>query len=91
MKIDGTRSIDFTIPKFLTLSEHPNAKACAHAIACLSYFAPINGHLNQFIATLLLRASDDDSAVRRHVCESFALLLALKLEKLTPEMDNVAE
>lgn len=92
----GTRPLDYMIPKFLTLSEHPNAKMRAHAIACLSYFVPINSqslfaHLDTFIATLFKRASDDDANVRRHVCQSLVLLLASKPEKLMPEMNNVAE
>ncbi len=96
VEIGGTRPLDFMIPKFLTLSEHPNAKMRAHAIACLSYFVPINSqslfaHIDNFIATLFKRASDDDSSVRRHVCQSLVLLLASKPDKLMPEMNNVAE
>ncbi|KLO11081.1 ARM repeat-containing protein [Schizopora paradoxa] len=96
VEIAGTRPLDFMIPKFLTLSEHPNAKMRAHAIACLSYFVPINSpslyaHIDNFIATLFKRASDDDSSVRRHVCQSLVLLLASRPDKLMPEMNNVAE
>lgn len=96
MEIGGTRPLDFMVPKFLTLSDHLNAKMRAHAIACLSYFVPINSqslfaHLDTFIATLFKRASDEDANVRRHVCQSLVLLLASKPEKLMPEMNNVAE
>jgi transportin-1 len=48
-------------------------------------------HIDTFLATLFKRASDDDSSVRRHVCQSLVLLLASKPEKLMPEMHNVAE
>lgn len=84
------------IPKFLMLSEHPASKMRSHAIACLSYFVPINcqalfAHIDTFIACLFKRAADDDPSVRRHVCQALVLLLASKPEKLMPEMSNVAE
>lgn len=96
VQIGGTRPLDFMVPKFLILSEHPSSKMRAHAIACLSYFVPIGSqslyaHIDNFIATLFKRASDDDASVRRHVCQSLVLLLASRPEKLMPEMSNVAE
>ncbi|TDL23096.1 ARM repeat-containing protein [Rickenella mellea] len=96
VEIGGTRPLDFMIPKFLMLAEHPNAKMRAHAIACLAFFVPVNSqslfaHIDSFIATLFKCASDDDPSVRRHVCQSLVLLLASRPEKLMPEMANVAE
>lgn len=78
------------------LSEHSSSRMRAHAIACLSYFVPINcqalfTHIDMFIACLFKRASDDDPQVRRHVCQALVLLLASRPEKLMPEMQNVAE
>ncbi|KDQ56392.1 hypothetical protein JAAARDRAFT_132617 [Jaapia argillacea MUCL 33604] len=94
--INGTRPLDYMVPKFLILSEHPSSKIRAHAVACLSYFVPITSqslfaHIDTFIACLFKRASDDDPAVRRHVCQALVLLLASRPEKLMPEMNNVAE
>ncbi|EIN06595.1 ARM repeat-containing protein [Punctularia strigosozonata HHB-11173 SS5] len=94
--INGQRPLDFMIPKFMQLSEHPSAKMRSHAIACLAYFVPIQSqslwaHLDAFIACLFKRASDDDPGVRRHVCQALVLLLASRPEKLMPEMHNVAE
>ncbi|KAF5375543.1 hypothetical protein D9615_009146 [Tricholomella constricta] len=96
VEIGGTRPLDFMIPKFLMLTEHPSAKMRSHAVACLSYFVPINCqslyvHIDNFIACLFKRASDDDPSVRRHVCQALVLLLAARPEKLMPEMSNVAE
>ncbi|OCH90570.1 ARM repeat-containing protein [Obba rivulosa] len=96
VEINGTWPLEYMIPKFLMLSEHPSAKMRSHAIACLSYFVPINCqtlfvHIDSFIACLFKRASDDDPAVRRHVCQALVLLLASRPEKLMPEMANVAE
>ncbi|KAJ7918902.1 armadillo-type protein [Mycena leptocephala] len=96
VEINGTRPLDFMIPKFLMLADHPSAKMCSNAIACLSYFVPVSSqslfvHLDNFIATLFKLASDDDPSVRRHVCQALILLLAARPEKLMPKMANVAE
>ncbi|KZT69634.1 ARM repeat-containing protein [Daedalea quercina L-15889] len=96
VEINGTWPLEFMIPKFLMLSEHLRAKMRSHAIACLSYFVPINcqalfTHIDTFIACLFKRASDEDPSVRRHVCQALVLLLASRPEKLMPEMNNVAE
>ncbi|KAF8652279.1 hypothetical protein AX16_004468 [Volvariella volvacea WC 439] len=95
-ELNGTRPLDYMIPKFLMLSEHPSSKIRSHAVACLSYFVPINCqslfvHIDAFISCLFKRASDDDPSVRRHVCQALVLLLAARPEKLMPEMANVAE
>jgi transportin-1 len=84
------------IPKFLVMTEHPNSKIRSHAVACLSYFVPINcqalyAHIDTFIACLFKRASDEDDTVRRHVCQALVLLLASRPDKLMPELGNVAE
>ncbi|TFL07426.1 armadillo-type protein [Pterulicium gracile] len=96
VEISGQRPLDFMIPKFLMLTEHPSSKMRSHAVACLSYFVPINCqslyvHIDAFIASLFKRASDEDPGVRRHVCQALVLLLAARPEKLMPEMANVAE
>ncbi|KAI0326350.1 ARM repeat-containing protein [Cubamyces sp. BRFM 1775] len=96
VEINGTWPLEYMIPKFIVLSEHPSSKMRAHAIACLSYFVPIGcqalfAHIDTFIACLFKRASDEDPAVRRHVCQALVLLLASRPEKLMPEMANVAE
>ncbi|KAK0430055.1 related to importin beta-2 subunit (transportin) [Armillaria ostoyae] len=96
VEINGTRPLDYMIPKFLSLADHQSSKMRSHAVACLSYFVPANCqslfvHLDAFIACLFRRASDDDPSVRRHVCQALVLLLAARPERLMPEMNNVAE
>jgi transportin-1 len=96
VEINGAWPLEILIPKFLTLSEHPSPKMRAHAIACLSFFVPINcqslfTHIDTFITCLFKRASDEDPSVRRHVCSALVLLLASRPDKLMPEMANVAE
>ncbi|KAI0295294.1 ARM repeat-containing protein [Russula brevipes] len=96
VEINGTFPLNFMVPKFIMLTEHPNAKIRSHAVACLSYFVPINAnalyaHIDTFIACLFKRASDEEPQVRRHVCQALVLLLASRPEKLLPELGNVAE
>ncbi|KAJ7935322.1 armadillo-type protein [Mycena leptocephala] len=55
VEINGTRPLDFMIPKFLMLADHPSAKMRSHAIACLSYFVPV-GSQSLFALVLLLAA-----------------------------------
>ncbi|KAH9920928.1 ARM repeat-containing protein [Fomitopsis serialis] len=95
VEINGTWPLEFMIPKFLVLSEHPRAKMRSHAIAVSrtsSHQLPgALAHIDTFIACLFKRASDEDPSVRRHVCQALVLLLASRPEKLMPEMNNVAE
>lgn len=95
-ELNGTRPLDFMIPKFMMLSEHNNAKIRAHAVACLSYFVPVGCQslfvqIDAFISCLFKRASDEDPSVRRHVCQALVLLLAARPDRLMPELNNVAE
>ncbi|EIW58924.1 transportin-PC [Trametes versicolor FP-101664 SS1] len=95
LEIDGSWSVKDILPMFIDLSDHPNAKVRAQAIACLSSLASIGcdslfERIDAFIACLLKRASDEDPAVHRHVCQTLVLLLASRPEKLMPEMVNVA-
>ena len=68
VEINGMRPLDYMIPKFLTLTDHPSSKMRSHAVACLSYFVPANCqslfvHLDAFIAALFRRASNDDNTM----------------------------
>jgi transportin-1 len=92
----GERPLDVLVPKFLAFSEHPSAKIRSHAIGSLSQLVHIQSqslfaHMDNFIACLFKRASDDSAAVRRNVCSALVLLLAFRADKLVPEMGNVAE
>ncbi len=96
VEINGTRPLDYMIPKFLSLADHQSSKMRSYAVACLSYFVPANCqslfvHLGAFIACLFRRASDDDPSVRCHVCQALVLLLAARPERLMPVMNSVVE
>ena len=94
--MNGSRPLDFMVPRFLVLSEHPSAKIRAHAIGSLSQLVHIQSqslfaHMDNFIACLFKRASDDNATVRRSVCQALVMLLAFRPDKLVPELSNVAE
>jgi len=93
---NGQRPLDFMVPKFLALSEHPRHEIRAHCIMALDQFIPIGSqslyaHIDDFIRTLFKRASDTDVVVRRNVCLGLVNLLGSRPEKLMPEINNVAE
>ncbi|KAG5335852.1 hypothetical protein C0989_000202 [Termitomyces sp. Mn162] len=67
VEIGDTRPLDYMIPKFLSLTEHPSTKMRSHAVTCLSYFVSINYqslfvHIDSSLACLFKFASDHDSS-----------------------------
>ena len=96
VEIQGSRPLDFLIPKWIKLCQHPAAKIRGYAISCLTQFVPIdsdplNAHIDSIIASFFRTAADTDAVVRRNVCTGLVLLLASRPDKLVPEMHNVAE
>ncbi|KIM30478.1 hypothetical protein M408DRAFT_328061 [Serendipita vermifera MAFF 305830] len=96
VEIQGSRPLDFLIPKWIKLCQHPSAKIRGYAISCLTQFVPIdsealNVHIDSIIASFFRTAADTDAVVRRNVCTGLVLLLASRPDKLVPEMHNVAE
>jgi transportin-1 len=94
--IGENRPLDYLIPKWIKLCEHPSAKIRGYAISCLTQFVPIdsdglNPHIDAIIHSFFRTAADTDAVVRRNVCTGLVLLLASRPEKLIPEMHNVAE
>ncbi|KAG8926361.1 hypothetical protein FRC03_004321 [Tulasnella sp. 419] len=96
VEVNGTRPLDFMVPKFIALAEDPKARIRAHALTSLSHFIPIQSqslfaHIDAYIACLFKRAGDEDSEVRRNVCSSLVLLLVARPDRLIPEMNLVAQ
>lgn len=96
VEIQGSRPLDYLVPKWIKLCQHASAKIRGYAISCLTQFVPIdseglNPHIDSIIASFFRTAADTDAVVRRNVCTGLVLLLASRPEKLLPEMHNVAE
>ncbi|CCA70510.1 related to importin beta-2 subunit (transportin) [Serendipita indica DSM 11827] len=96
VEIQGSRPLDFLVPKWIELCQHPSPKIRGYAISCLTQFVPIeteslNVHIDNIISSFFRTAADTDPIVRRNVCTGLVLLLASRPDKLIPEMHNVAE
>ncbi|PWN46719.1 ARM repeat-containing protein [Violaceomyces palustris] len=95
-EINGMKPLDILVPKFLEGTQHPDARIRGHSLNCLNQFVQSNSpilqaHIDSFIAALFKRASDENSEVRKYVCQALVLILSNRPDKLVPEMDNVVE
>jgi hypothetical protein len=96
IEISGQRLLDFMIPRFIQFTDHPSAKFRTQAISCLNSFIitqppSLNTNIDAFFTALFRRASDENSDVRKAVCQALTLLLSTRPDKIVPELPNVAE
>lgn len=96
VEISGQRLLDFMLPRFIQFTDHPSAKFRTQAISCLNSFIitqppSLNTHIDAFFTALFRRASDENSDVRKVVCQALTLLLSTRPDKIVPELANVAE
>ncbi|KAG8903271.1 hypothetical protein FRB99_003538 [Tulasnella sp. 403] len=94
--INGQRPLDFMIPKFISLADDSKPRIRSHAITSLSHFIPIQSqslfaNIDQYMACLFRRASDENADVRRGVCSSLVLLLVARPDRLIPDLPMVAQ
>lgn len=95
-EVNGTRPIELLVPKLLGATDHPDERIRVHALNCLNQFislgtSPLQNHIDIFIASLFKRASDENTVVRRFVCQALVLILAARPDKLMPEIQNVVD
>lgn len=88
--------LDILIPKFIQGSEHSEPRIRVHALNCLNQFitlgsSALQNHLDEFIASLFKRASDENDHVRKFVCQALVLILTARPDKLLPELSNVVD
>lgn len=93
---NGTRPLELLTVKFLEATAHPDKRIRIHALNCLNQFiqlgtAPLQNHMDAFMAALFKRAADDDPTIRRFVCQALVLILGARPEKLLPEIQNVVD
>ncbi|CAG8553062.1 7040_t:CDS:10 [Diversispora eburnea] len=94
--IDGTRPLNFMIPKIITFFDSPHVKIRVYAVSCVNQFILMRSnslyiHIDAFVAALFKRASDENSEVRKNVCQALVMLLEVRPDKLMPEISNVVE
>ncbi|XP_033636471.1 transportin-1-like isoform X1 [Asterias rubens] len=90
------RPLNTLIPKFLQFFKHANAKIRSHAIACVNQFIisktqALMLHIDPFVENLFALSHDEDSEVRKNVCQALVMLLEVRIDKLLPHMANIIE
>ncbi|CAG8578642.1 5696_t:CDS:10 [Ambispora gerdemannii] len=92
--IGGTRPLNYIIPKILPFFDSPHFKIRVYAISCINQFILMRSeslvlHIDAFVNALFKRASDENSEVRKNVCQALVMLLEVRPDKLIPEIENV--
>lgn len=93
---DGTRPLDFMIPKFLSCTDHPKPKMRSDALFCLNQFILLRSnslfnHIDTFLIRLFALAVDPETNVRKHVCQALVMLLDVSPEKIAPNLGSIVE
>lgn len=94
--IEGTRPLNFMIPKIIAFFDSPHVKIRVYAISCINQFILMRSnslfvHIDAFVAALFKRAGDENPEVRKNVCQALVMLLEVRPDKLMPEINNVVE
>uniref|UniRef100_A0A182MHE7 Transportin-1 n=1 Tax=Anopheles culicifacies TaxID=139723 RepID=A0A182MHE7_9DIPT len=90
------RPLNIMIPKFLQFFRHSSPSIRSYAIACINQFIvhrtqALMVNIDTFIENLFHISSDDDREVRKNVCRSLVMLLEVRIDRLTPHMNNIIE
>lgn len=93
---EGTRPLDFIIPRLLDVTSSPIAKVRALALASLNSFIPLKPQalvvlLDPILNRLFQLADDSSDDVRRNVCRSFVLIVDIRPEKVQPNMGGLVD
>ncbi|CAG8510126.1 25561_t:CDS:10 [Gigaspora rosea] len=94
--IEGTRPLNYMIPKIIAFFDSPHVKIRVYAISCINQFILMRSnslfiHIDAFVAALFKRAGDENPEVRKNVCQALVMLLEVRPDKLMPEINNVVE
>ena len=92
----GTRPLDFIIPRLLEITSSPISKVRALALASInSFILPKSDALLTSLDVILERlfhlANDQSDDVRQNVCRSFVLIVDITPEKVQPYMEGLVE
>ncbi|ORY86089.1 armadillo-type protein [Protomyces lactucae-debilis] len=93
---DGQRPLNFMVPKFLAFTEHPTARIRAEALFCLNQFILLKSqslfaYIDPFLTRLFALATDQDTGVRKNVCQALVMLLDVRPDKIAPNLGSVVE
>ena len=93
---EGTRPLNFVIPRLLDVTSSPIARVRALALASLNSFIPqkpqdLVASLDSILARLFQLANDSSDDVRRNVCRSFVLIVDIRPDKVQPHMGGLVD
>lgn len=93
---DGTRPLNFIIPRLLDVTSSPIARVRSLALASLNSFIPqkpqaLVASLDSILARLFQLANDSSDDVRRNVCRSFVLIVDIRPDKVQPHMGGLVD
>lgn len=95
-EIDGVRPLNTMIPKFIQFFHNPDPKLRVLAITATSQFIMLHSQslmcvMEDYLAALFARATDEHSKVRQEVCRSLVLVLEARPDKLAPSIEAVID
>ena len=93
---DGTRPLNYIIPRLLSVTSSPVARVRALALASLNSFIPQKPQalvvsLDSILARLFQLADDSSDDVRRNVCRSFVLIVDIRPDKVQPHIEGLVD
>ncbi|KAF9949388.1 hypothetical protein BGZ65_007362, partial [Modicella reniformis] len=96
MEINGERPLNFMIPKIITYFTSPVVAIRVCALTCINQFITRKSqsfmvNIDAFVEGLGHLSNDTHPDVRKHVCQAMVMLLEVRPDKLTPQINNVVE
>ncbi|KAJ5167316.1 uncharacterized protein N7482_006097 [Penicillium canariense] len=90
----GQRPLDVIIPKLLEFTTRESSRVRSLALNSIHVFLPHQPHalmasLDVFLSQLFNLSGDQDTEVRKMVCQSFSQLVEFSPEKLIPHMEGL--
>lgn len=90
----GQRPLDVIIPKLLEFTTRESARVRSLALNSIHVFLPhqppaLVASLDVFLSQLFNLSGDQDTEVRKMVCQSFSQLVEFAPEKLVPHMEGL--
>lgn len=94
MEVNGTRPLNFIIPKIFQLLGSSNPVIIANSLGSLNHLIHLDQQgqlipIDPLLERLFQLALDSNKDVRRNVCTSFSNILQIRPEKIAPHLEGV--
>ncbi|KAG2233484.1 hypothetical protein INT48_003190 [Thamnidium elegans] len=95
-KIDNIPVLDTIIPRLIPFNSNPNTRLRVLSISTTNHFITLQSaslllNMDNYLQSLFLIASDEDTEVRQEVCRSFVMLLDNFTESVLPYLNQLIE